>query len=267
MSEARDATPGPATFKLATWNIHYGIGSDRRFDIARIVQVLGEIDADIVGLQEVGWHRRTHHRIDHFAYLREHTDYTVVAGLVRDPLRSHFGNALLTRFPVTATRWIDLKIRGHVPRAAVLAEIETPAGPLRVAALHLGLVTWERERQAKRLVAALKEEEQKSAEQKAEEETESTRPTALLPTALLPTVLLGDFNMLRARSLAGDILAARFPFCVRLPSYPARRPRLSLDRIYLSAEWEILNAGVVDQGLALQASDHLPLVAEARLKP
>ena len=262
MSEARDATPGPATFKLATWNIHYGIGSDRRFDIARIVQVLGEIAADIVGLQEVGWHRRTHHRIDHFAFLREHTDYTVVAGLVRDPLRSHFGNALLTRFPVTSTRWIDLKIRGHVPRAAVLAEIETPASPLRVAALHLGLATWERERQAKRLVEALKEEEQKSEAEKGDQETQAPPPTAFLPTALL-----GDFNMLRARSLAGDILAARFPFCVRLPSYPARRPRLSLDRIYLSAEWEILNAGVVDQGLALQASDHLPLVAEARLKP
>ena len=241
MSEAHQKS-----LKLATWNIHYGIGDDRRFDLDRIVAVLGEMDADIVGLQEVGWHRRTHHRIDHFAYLREHTGYTVVEGLVRDPLRSRFGNALLTRFPVTGKQWVDLKIRGHVPRAALLSDIETPAMPLRVAVLHLGLATWERERQAKRLIEALEEAE-------------------AAPPAILPTVLLGDFNMLRARSVAGDILAAQFPFCIRMPTYPARKPRLSLDRIYLSEEWEIKSARVFDEGLALKASDHLPLLAEAQL--
>ena len=192
------ATRPEGALKLATWNIHYGIGDDRRFDLDRIVAVLGEMDADIVGLQEVGWHRRTHHRIDHFAYLREHTGYTVVEGLVRDPLRSRFGNALLTRFPVTSKQWVDLKIRGHVPRAALVAEVESPAAPLRVAVLHLGLATWERERQAKRLIEALEEAE-----------------------AAPPTVLLGDFNMLRARSVAGDILAAQGS-----PIVPDPRPEM-----------------------------------------
>src|SRR3546814_11017458 len=77
--------------------------------MGRVVSVLEEIDADVVGLQEVGWHRPTHHRIDQFAYLRERTDYTVVEGLVRDPLRARFGNALLTRLPIEASRWIDRK--------------------------------------------------------------------------------------------------------------------------------------------------------------
>ncbi len=234
--------------KLATWNIHYGIGSDRRFDIDRIIAVLNAIDADIVGLQEVGWHRRTHHRIDHFAYLRDHTDYSVVEGLVRDPLRSRFGNALLTRFPVTGTQWIDLKIRGHVPRAASLAELQHPVTPLRAVVLHLGLATWERERQARRLMETLYG-------------GAATKQTSTAP----PTALLGDFNMLRARSPVTDIFADRFPFCVRLPTYPVRRPRLSLDRIYLSGEWEIQDARVFDEGPALHASDHQPLVAEARL--
>ena len=248
MSEsAPRAEQAGGRLKLATWNIHYGIGSDRRFDIDRIIAVLNAMDADIVGLQEVGWHRRTHHRIDHFAYLRDHTDYTVVEGLVRDPLRSRFGNALLTRFPVTDTQWIDLKIRGHVPRAASLVDLQTPATPLRAVVLHLGLATWERERQARRLMDALYGG---AAEQKA-------------PAP--PTALLGDFNMLRARSPVTDIFADRFPFCVRLPTYPVRRPRLSLDRIYLSGEWEIQDARVFDEGPALQASDHLPLVTEARL--
>jgi endonuclease/exonuclease/phosphatase family metal-dependent hydrolase len=78
-------------------------------------------------------------------------------------------------------------------------------------------------------------------------------------------VLLGDFNMLRRRTRASAILAERFPTCVRLPTYPVRRPQLSLDRIYLSSHWEVTDARVVNHGAALHASDHLPLVAEARL--
>lgn len=232
--------------KFATWNIHSGIGGDRHFDMGRIAAVLAEIDADVVGLQEVGWHRSTHHRIDQFAYLREHTGYTVVEGLVRDPLRAKFGNALLTRLPVAGSRWVDLKIRGHVPRAALVAELETEAAPLQVAVLHLGLTVWERERQTRRLLEALRKEAEPGDDP-------------------LPAVLLGDFNMLRRRTRASEILAERFPTCVHLPTYPTPRPRLSLDRIYLSREWEVSEVLVFDSELALHASDHLPLVAETRL--
>lgn len=238
--------PKHPRLKLATWNIHSGIGGDRHFDMGRIVEVLAEVDADVVGLQEVGWHRRTHHRVDQFAYLREHTGYTVIEGLVRDPLRAQFGNALLTRLPIHKTRWVDLKVRGHVPRAALVAELEAGAMPLQVAVLHLGLTVWERERQTKRLMAAMRQQE----------ETAERLP---------PAVLLGDFNMLRRRTRASEILSGRFPTCVRLPTYPARAPRLSLDRIYLSGEWEVKAAEVFDGAEALHASDHLPLVAETRL--
>src|SRR3546814_12566054 len=70
--------------------------------------------------------------------------------------------------------------------------------------------------------------------------------------------------MLRRRTRASAILAQRFPTCVRIPTYPVRRPQLSLDRIYLSPQWEVADARVLDHGAALQASDHLPLVAEVR---
>lgn len=228
--------------KLATWNIHYGIGTDGRFDLDRILSVLAAMDADVVGLQEVGWHRRSHHRVDVFAHLRDETGYTVVEGLVRDPLRTRFGNAILTRLPVLATQWLDLKIRAHVPRAAVMAELQTAAGPIRAVALHLGLATWERERQAQRLVDALDAG----------------------GGAALPTILLGDFNMVRPNTRASKILSRRFSTAVREPTYPARRPILTLDRIYLSPEWDLLQASTFREDAALTASDHLPLLAEAR---
>mgnify|MGYP003700578333 CR=1 FL=1 len=231
--------------KLATWNIHYGIGTDGRFDLDRTLAVLRTIDADVIGLQEVGWHRQSHDRTDVFAFLRENTDYEVVEGLVRDPLRTRFGNAILTRLPLRRTQWIDLKVRGHVPRAAILAEVETGGAAISVVSLHFGLATWERERQAQRLIDALQPAD----------------------SPHLPTALLGDFNMLRPKTRASEILAGRFPIAVRKPTYPVRTPMLSLDRIYLSAEWELGEAEVLRDDATVKASDHLPLVAEARLAP
>lgn len=227
--------------RLATWNIHYGIGEDGYLDMKRITSVLNTIDADVIGLQEVGWHRRSHTRVDQFAYLREHTAYTVVEGLVRDPLRARFGNALLTRIPVRETRWIDLKVMGHAPRAALLVELDTTAAPTRVVVVHLGLTPWERTRQTRRLIDVIT--------------MENGMP--------MPTALLGDFNMLRAKTRATQVLARHFPICARMPTFPARKPRLSLDRIFLSADWELSYAKVFRRDNALQASDHLPLVAHA----
>jgi endonuclease/exonuclease/phosphatase family metal-dependent hydrolase len=109
--------------------------------------------------------------------------------------------------------------------------------------LHLGLATWERERQAQRLIDALAE-------------ADGPHP---------PAALMGDFNMLRSKTRAAAILAARFPTAVRKPTYPVRTPMLSLDRIYLSAEWELGAAEVIRDDATVKASDHLPLVASARL--
>jgi endonuclease/exonuclease/phosphatase family metal-dependent hydrolase len=230
------------SLKLATWNIHYGTGADGRLDLKRIISALGAIDADVIGLQEVGWHRRHHQRVDQFAYLREHTAYEVVEGLVRDPLRARFGNALLTRIPVRETRWIDLKVMGHVPRAALLVDLEAAATPIRVVVVHLGLTPWERERQTRRLIDEIATDE-------------GTPP---------PTALMGDFNMLRASTRASRVLDEHFPVCIRRPTFPARQPTLSLDRIYLSGDWNLAEAKVFRRGPASQASDHLPLVARAR---
>jgi len=228
---------------LATWNVHYGIGRDNRFDIDRVLEVLAETDADVIGLQEVGWHRPNHERLDHFAYLEKKTDYQVIPCLVRDPLRTRFGNALLSRLPVAETRWIDLKVLGHVPRAAVAADLTVGAGGLRVLVAHLGLVPWERNQQAQRLLAAAE---------------------AALPTGW-PCAMMGDFNIWRRTTQTDRILRQRFPEAVTLASFPASRPMAPLDRIYLSEGIELAAARVIDQGVASLASDHLPVVARVRL--
>lgn len=243
---------------VATWNIHYGIGIDRRMDLERIASVLNRIGADVIGLQEVGWHRPEHPQVDQFAYLRAHTGYDVVEGLVRDPLRSHFGNAVLTRLPVIGRQWIDLKVRGHVPRAAIVTELGGRDGrpPVRAVVTHLGLTPQERRIQAGRLMEAL---------------TDGGGVNGLgnikdAPSSVVcPTIILGDFNLVRRQTRASRLLEEHFPTLVSEPTYPSRSPQLALDRIYLSHHWQVETFHVLKTGLAKIASDHLPLIAKVRL--
>ena len=50
------------SLSIASYNIHKARGLDRRTDLARIAAVLEEIDADLVGVQEI-----YHHQLDELA--------------------------------------------------------------------------------------------------------------------------------------------------------------------------------------------------------
>jgi endonuclease/exonuclease/phosphatase family metal-dependent hydrolase len=131
---------------------------------------------------------------------------------------------------------IDLSEPGLEPRGALAARLETPAGPLRVVATHLGLGRRERRRQAARLLEALG------------------------PLDALPTVLLGDLNewlpgVLRRR-LRG-LLPGPAP-----RTFPTRRPVFALDRVFATPGCRVTDVRAHASPLARKASDHLPLVAE-----
>src|SRR5205085_1841050 len=63
-----------------------------------------------------------------------------------------YGQLLISRWPITKAEVHDISFPEREPRCAIRAEIETPAGALRVVATHLGLSTRERRSQARRLL-------------------------------------------------------------------------------------------------------------------
>ena len=142
---------------LATYNIHYGVGADQRYDVERIARTVEQ--ADIVCCQEVvqGWPQNGHE--DQAARLAELLDrYYVFYGPFDTDgssvgadgrivnRRRTFGNLILSRWPIRASRVRPLRHNAlsnqfDLQRGAIEATIEAPGLALRVYSVHLSHVS------------------------------------------------------------------------------------------------------------------------------
>jgi endonuclease/exonuclease/phosphatase family metal-dependent hydrolase len=228
--------------KVASYNIHKCKGTDGRVRPARIVDVLGEIGAQVVALQEVD--HRFGQRIgllDPDALQRETGLHLLAQSDAPDGHGWH-GNALLVAGAPKFYRRVRLRLPGIEPRGAVIAELDLGDGRFRVIAAHFGLLRRSRMSQADALLAAF---------------------TGLAP---MPTVLLGDLNEWRQRRRSAlSVFEPLFGEAHPLPSFPSRRPMFPLDRILGWPRGLIEDLAVHDTPLARSASDHLPLTAQVRL--
>jgi len=140
--------------KIVTYNLRYGVGRDGRHDLERIARALE--GADIACLQEVTRNFMRNGGVDMVAGLSElMPDYFTAYGVAMDldfglrdragrPLnrRLEFGNMILSRWPIAASRNLLLPRtrrydRGNLQRAALEALIAVPDAPLRVYCTHL----------------------------------------------------------------------------------------------------------------------------------
>jgi endonuclease/exonuclease/phosphatase family metal-dependent hydrolase len=155
-----------------------------------------------------------------------------------------YGNVLLSRFPIRATRNYDLSVEGYEQRGCLRADLDLhDAGVLHVFNVHLGTALLKRRHQGRKLVAE-----------------------QLLGDLALeaPRVVLGDFNEwtrgLTTKLLRTHMKSANF----RRRSYPGLLPLLHLDHIYYDPALALERIKLHRSGLSLVASDHLPLVGDFR---
>lgn len=231
-AEPQAAPPVPALF--VSYNIHGGIGCDGRFVPNRIVDVLRELRADVIGLQEVE-SRAT--GFDMLEFLANETGLHGIAGPTLLSPRGDYGNGLLTRHPVLGERLIDLSYPRREPRGAIDVELDIGGAATRVISTHLGLNPAERRRQVQLLLDIFEHER------------------------ALPTVFMGDLNewFLYGRPLRW--LHRHFEPTPALPSFPSRLPLLALDRIWMKPRSMLRWMRVHRSARSRMASDHLPLVA------
>src|SRR5262249_30436513 len=126
--------PRPAASELvriATYNIHKGRGVDGRVDIQRILEILHQIDADVIGVQEVYEEQAD--------YLAQELRMRLVTGTtVRRP-EGACGNAILTRFPLQGVATFDLSVAAREARGGIRADLDFAGRPLHVVNVHFGL--------------------------------------------------------------------------------------------------------------------------------
>lgn len=225
--------------KLASYNIHACIGTDGHFDPFRIARVIEELDADVVAFQEVEHHRVND--LDLLDFLAQQTQMTGLAGPTMLRQTRHYGNAILSRLPITSHRMIDLSLSPYEPRGALQVHFRHAAHDLLIYATHLGLKPVERRYQVRRI---LREFEQQEAD---------------------ITVLLGDLNewFLWGRPLRW--LKHFFTATPACRSFPSGWPVLKLDRIWVQPRSSLHKVRAHDSSLAKKASDHLPITAQLRL--
>ena len=137
------------SFKLASYNIHKAVGIDRRRDPLRILNVLSEVDADIVILQEADRRFGMRERTLPDILVEQHTDYVPVPFDVQNDSMGWHGNTIMVRRDIAVIEHDVLHIPYLEPRGVVTASVRLPAGPeLTVFGMHLDLSGLWRMRQA-----------------------------------------------------------------------------------------------------------------------
>ena len=185
--------------RIATYNIHRCRGMDRRTAPQRIAEVLREIDADVVALQEVIGAGPAG------AGQAEEIGAALGMGWVMTSvrhLRRHlFGNVILSRYPIAHHSQYDLSWKTCEPRACQRADLDLgPGRVLHVYNVHLGTAVLERRYQAPRLASYVHDHRIRG-----------------------PKIILGDFNEwmrgLATKTLSLAVREHRHPVAPQTPPH------------------------------------------------
>ncbi len=228
--------------KVASYNIRKAVGLDWRRRPERVLKVLIEIDADVIALQEVD--RRFGSRLTALdpAMIEAETGYRAIRFAERPQSLGYHGNVILTRKSIDVLDARPMVLPHLEPRGAAVADLDCGGRRIRVVGMHLGLTRKWRQLQTQAIVAELRTLE-----------------------GNLPTILMGDLN---EPDLSSGVLRAfeqRHTIAAAGPSFHASMPVFSLDRIIVTEDIAIAEAGVHRSVLAREASDHLPIWAKVTL--
>ncbi len=229
-------------FTFASYNIHKAVGLDRKRDPERILAILGELDADVVALQEAD--RRTGRResVLPLQMIADYSPYRPVALNHRPDSLGWHGNALLVRRGIAVSEAAVVPLPTIEPRGAIRADLIIGGQRVRVIGMHLDLSGLRRRQQLRAILAHLARCDGEC-----------------------PAVLMGDCNEWGGRRGALGEFHPPWQILATGRSFPSRRPVAQLDRIVVSGDWGLEECGVHHSALAARGSDHLPVWARLML--
>jgi endonuclease/exonuclease/phosphatase family metal-dependent hydrolase len=220
---------------------------DRRYRPARIIETLQRYEPDVVLLQEVDDGVPRSHGDRQVDLLGDALGFRHRAFQQNVKLRKGgYGNAILSRFPLSDVQSLDLTVPMKKRRQALIVHCrlhdEEHTRTVLICNLHLGLAGFERSMQLRRFL----------------------RSSALLHAdPHTPVIAGGDFNDVYG-SLGRRLLEPEgfTPAVHRVRTFPALMPLRPLDWVYYRGDVTLLSSFASHTAVARRASDHLPIVAE-----
>ncbi len=214
--------------RVVSYNIHSGKNIFWRNRLKEMASTLMRLDADLIALQEIHQNLHVGDQVSYFAdQLRYYTAYAPAMQL----FNGTFGNALLSRVPITDARTYQLPADGE-PRSLLCATMNLDNQHTTVLVTHFSLSRRIREPQLAHIRRYIVEEK---------------KDTSL--------ILAGDFNSTTSHfhPLLQDCAIATGQHD-RSTITPLRK---RLDYIYTSYDWTVLNYEVIH----VKWSDHYPILA------
>ena len=235
------------TIRVATYNIHKCVGIDRRYSPERIADVLREIDADVIALQEVVCHSDRGRREHQAEFLAEQLSMDFCFGENRKHYGGDYGNVILSRFPIASFQNYDISVIQREPRGCLRASIQPPeADEFHFMNVHLGTSFFERRRQVRKLLVEHVLDDPKIAGRR---------------------IIAGDFNEW-VSGLATRLFKMKFQsidpklHLGTMRTFPGIVPLVHLDHVYFDEVFVLKRALLHRSRKARIASDHLPIVAD-----
>jgi len=238
--------PRPQSVRVMTYNIHVGVGMDKKLDLPRIAGVINSQHPDLVGLQEVDRGVTRTQQIDEIAELAKLTkmDYAFAFNLKYQG--GQYGVAILSRTPIRTTdHRLYLNTREAERRGFIRAQVNVGKVSLNFVTTHLDYQhDDERLFETKQLLDALQGIKE-------------------------PLIVVGDFNDVPAGA-AYKLMRQQFDDAwvdsnkdAEGFSYPADNPAKRIDYILTRTSDSIRTKRAwIVQTLA---SDHVPVVADLEI--
>ena len=239
-----------STLRVATYNVHRCVGIDGCRSEARIARVIASMSADIVGLQELSLRRARFGGSDQAAIIAQQLGWNVLFQPASRNMREHFGNAIISRYPLRLVRVAELPGKSpwycREPRIALWAEAETNLGAVQVINTHLGLGRSERLLQAELL---------------------SSAEWLGRPPGSSPLVFLGDLNSVPGSQPYNCLLKVlhdvrKSVTANKSATFPTYFPGWAMDHILVNDALRPVSVRVHRTARSWVASDHFPLVAD-----
>lgn len=248
LSLPRTEAAEPIRLRVLSYNIHHAEGVDQKLDLQRIARVILSVKPDVVALQEVDIQVKRTGSVDQSSELARLTNMHVVFGANIELQGGHYGNAVLSRFPIIHHKNHLLpNFNSGEQRGVVVAgiKITNQTAPLLLLATHLDHRRDDRGRiaSAKIINKLINQQPQQ------------------------PALLAADLNDVRGSKTLRELETMwKHTADKHLATFPVSEPQRQIDFILCRPDkcWKVLEVSALDEAIA---SDHRAVFAQLEFLP